>query len=244
MLPPVVAPTNQGGFAKDRRHRIRPGRPLCILSGLSEAISPRYLRKNERPGGMLVYGILLKLEKDVVDAREIEVLRQLGVDIRLQVEVGRDIALDTRCAGRAIEDFYVAISCQDGRSAVPARNTTNHVMTAVDFLHAVNPENETCNPWRAKALSSAAGTAIDVARTSVQATDAAEVLHVPCLEPLGKACPRLPPRKQQRPKMRAWPSALWLGPEGDSFAEAGRVTGIVLKRCVSEFDENGRFCPR
>ena len=33
------------------------------------------------------------------------------------------------------------------------------------------------------------------------------------------------------------------GPK-EILAEAGRVTGIVLKRCVSVFDENGRFCPR
>ena len=33
-----------------------------------------------------------KLEKDVVDA-EIEVLRQMGVDIRCGVEVGRDLSL-------------------------------------------------------------------------------------------------------------------------------------------------------
>ena len=38
--------------------------------------------KRQRPGGMLVYGIpSFKLEKNVVDA-EIEVMRELGVDIK------------------------------------------------------------------------------------------------------------------------------------------------------------------
>ena len=43
---------------------------------------------------MLVYGIpSFKLEKNVVDA-EIEVMRELGVDIKCGVEVGKDISLD------------------------------------------------------------------------------------------------------------------------------------------------------
>lgn len=47
--------------------------------------------KNEKPGGMLVYGIpSYKLEKDVV-AAEIDVIREMGVDIRCGVEVGKDI---------------------------------------------------------------------------------------------------------------------------------------------------------
>ena len=42
--------------------------------------------KNEKPGGMLVYGIpSFKLEKDVVDA-EIEIIRQMGVEIRCGIE--------------------------------------------------------------------------------------------------------------------------------------------------------------
>lgn len=50
--------------------------------------------KNEKPGGMLVYGIpSYKLEKDVV-AAEIDVIREMGVDIRCGVEVGKDITLD------------------------------------------------------------------------------------------------------------------------------------------------------
>ena len=85
---------------------------------------------------MLVYGIpSYKLEKDVVDA-EIEVLRQMGVDIRCGVEVGRDITLDT-LRREGYKAFYVAIGCQDGRSAgIPGEDTAG-VMTAVDFLHAV-----------------------------------------------------------------------------------------------------------
>lgn len=61
-----------------------------------------------------------KLEKDVIDA-EIEILKELGVEIRCGVEVGKEVTLaDLRADG--YKAFYLAIGCQGGRKAVcPAR---------------------------------------------------------------------------------------------------------------------------
>ncbi len=61
-----------------------------------------------------------KLQKDVVDA-EIEVLRQMGVDIRCGVEVGRDITLDTlRREGLRLSTWPLAARTAAAR-AFPAR---------------------------------------------------------------------------------------------------------------------------
>ncbi len=50
--------------------------------------------KNPAPGGMLTLGIpSFRLEKDVVNA-EIDVLREMGVEFKCGVEVGKDITLD------------------------------------------------------------------------------------------------------------------------------------------------------
>lgn len=50
--------------------------------------------KNNKLGGMLVNGIpAFRLEKDVV-AAEIDVLREMGVEFKCGVEVGKDITLD------------------------------------------------------------------------------------------------------------------------------------------------------
>ena len=93
--------------------------------------------KNQKPGGMLTYGIpSYKLEKNVVEA-EIDIIRKMGVDIRCGIEVGEDVTLDhLRASG--FKAFYVAIGCQGGRKAgIPGEDAPN-VVTAVDFLHKVN----------------------------------------------------------------------------------------------------------
>ena len=51
--------------------------------------------KEEKPGGMLRYGIpSFRLEKDVIDA-EIEVLKAMGIEFRCGVEIGKDITIDS-----------------------------------------------------------------------------------------------------------------------------------------------------
>ena len=90
--------------------------------------------KNKKPGGMMVYGIpSFKLEKNVVEA-EIDVIKEMGVEIRCGVEVGKDITLD-QMRDEGYKAFYIAIGCQGGRAAGVAGEDAEGVMTAVDFLH-------------------------------------------------------------------------------------------------------------
>ena len=55
---------------------------------------PTVFEKNEKPGGMLTYGIpSYKLEKDVI-AKEIEVIEKLGVEFKCGCEVGKDVTIE------------------------------------------------------------------------------------------------------------------------------------------------------
>ncbi len=56
--------------------------------------------------------LLCKLEKNVVDA-EIEVMRELGVDIKCGVEVGKDISLDELRAQGAIRHFILQSAARE-----------------------------------------------------------------------------------------------------------------------------------
>ena len=134
---PKVIPSNKGGF--DEKIAIIGGGPAglsCAYYLAEKGYTPTVFEKNEKPGGMLVYGIpSYKLEKDVV-AAEIDVIREMGVDIRCGVEVGKDITLDALRA-QGYKAFYIAIGCQGGRKAGIPGEDAQGVMTAVDFLRTV-----------------------------------------------------------------------------------------------------------
>ena len=74
----------------------------CAYFLATQGYKPNVFEKNERPGGMLRYGIpSFKLEKDVIDA-EIDVLRELGVDESTDL---REIADSCYTAGGAFREI-------------------------------------------------------------------------------------------------------------------------------------------
>ena len=95
--------------------------------------------KEEKPGGMLRYGIpSFRLEKDVIDA-EIEVLKAMGIEFRCGVEIGKDITIDG-LREEGYEAIYLAIGAQGGKKLNISGMNEEYVMTGVDFLREVNRE--------------------------------------------------------------------------------------------------------
>ena len=67
--------------------------------------------RNEVPGGMLTLGIPnFRLEKDVLNA-EIDIIREMGVEFRCGVEVGRDVTIQ-QLREEGYKGFYLAIGAQ------------------------------------------------------------------------------------------------------------------------------------
>lgn len=132
-VPPVVTPTRAGGF--DQKIAIIGAGPAglsCAFYLAEKGYKPVVFEKNERPGGMLTYGIpSFKLQKDVIEA-EVEVIRLMGAEFRYGVEVGRDVTLD-ELREQGFKAFYVAIGCQGGRFAGIPGEDAEDVTVAVDF---------------------------------------------------------------------------------------------------------------
>ena len=234
---PKVIPSNKGGF--DEKIAIIGGGPAglsCAYYLAEKGYTPTVFEKNEKPGGMLVYGIpSYKLEKDVV-AAEIDVIREMGVDIRCGVEVGKDITLDELRA-QGYKAFYIAIGCQGGRKAGIPGEDAQGVMTAVDFLRTVggNPDY----PVEGEVVVVGGGNvAIDVARSSVRC--GANRVSMFCLESRD-AMPASVEEVEEARVEGVVVNCGW-GPK-EILTENGKVTGIVFKKCLSVLDENGRFAP-
>lgn len=236
-IPPVVTPSNRGGFSQ--KIAIIGGGPAglsCAYYLAEKGYQPTVFEKKEQPGGMLVYGIpSYKLEKKVV-AAEVDVLREMGVTIHCGVEVGKDVTLEElRRAG--YQAFYIAIGCQGGRMAGVPGEDAEGVMTAVDFLRAVGG-NEAYKVEGRAVVIGGGNVAIDVARSSMRC--GAKEVSMYCLEPREK----MPASKDEIAEAEDENISIqcgW-GPK-EILTENGKVAGVVFKKCISLFDESGRFNP-
>ncbi len=208
----------------------------CAYYLATMGYKPTVFEKNEEPGGMLRYGIpSYKLNKDVIKA-EIDIMREIGVEIRCGIEVGKDITIaDLRKEG--YKGFYVAIGCQGGRlPGIPGQDLEG-TTTAIDFLHDANCGGKKIS---GKVVVVGGGNvAIDAARVAKR-SGAAEVTMLSL-----ETEDIMPASLEER--MEAREDGVVINPGWGPMevkGESGKVKGITFKKCLSVFDEEHRFAPK
>ncbi len=191
--------------------------------------------KEEKPGGMLRYGIPnFRLEKDVIDA-EIDVIRAMGAEIRCGVEVGKDITIE-ELRNEGYKAFYVAIGMQTGRKAgIP---NEEYAVSGVDFLREANKTSSNTILNGKTVVIGGGNVAIDVARTALRA--GASEVEMYCLE----GPDEMPAAKDEIAEAKEEGVTIkncW-GPK-EILVEDGKIKGIVMKQCVQVYDANKKFSP-
>ena len=239
-VPEVVIPSNVDKQWSEKIAIIGAGPAglSCAYYLATKGYKPTVFEKNARPGGMLTYGIpSYKLEKDVIEA-EIDVLRELGVEIKCGVNVGTDVTID-ELRKQGYKAFYVAIGCQGGRlPGIPGEDAIGTDM-AVSFLHDAT-ENHDRKLVGKTVVIGGGNVAMDVALTAKRL--GAKTVKLVCLE--------------QREEMPASAEEVAMAEEEGvqiyngwglgavTTDENGKVSGLRAKRCLAVRDEKGRFNPQ
>ncbi|HIU75477.1 MAG TPA: FAD-dependent oxidoreductase [Candidatus Pelethocola excrementipullorum] len=236
-IPPMI---NQIGKPYPQKIAVIGGGPAgmtCAFFLAQKGYPVTVFEKNKTPGGMLTYGIpKFRLEKDVVEA-EIDVLREMGVEFKCGVEVGKDVTLDELRA-QDYKAFYLAIGCQGGRNANVPGEDAEGVYTGVQFLHKVNNDENTKLSGRTVVVGGG-NVAIDVARSAVRAGSSSVSMY--CLEDR-ETMPAAEDEVAEAMEERITINNSW-GPK-EILTEDGKVTGIVFKKCTAVKDSEGRFNPQ
>ena len=223
----------------------------CAYYLATMGYKPTVFERSEIPGGMLQYGIpSYKLGKDVLKA-EIDIMREIGVDIRTGVEVGKDLTIQ-QLRDQGYKGFYVAIGCQGGKLPGIQGETLEGTITAIDFLHAMN-----CGPNNLSPLTSnlspltsnlspkkvvvvgGGNVAIDAARVAKRS--GASVVTMLSLE-TEDIMPASPEERREAREDGVVINPGW-GPK-EVLGESGKVKGIVFKKCTAVYDAEKRFNPQ
>lgn len=236
-IPEVVPPTTRGAYPnKIAIIGAGPAGLSCAYYLALAGYTPTVFEKQAKPGGMMTYGIpAFKLPKDLIDA-EIDILEQIGVDIRCGIDVGRDVSLDD-LREQGFEAFYLAIGAQGSRMPGIPGEDAQGVLSAVDFLRSAI---DTPPELQGKTVVIGGGNvAIDAARTALRAGSDEVTLY--CLESVNEM-PASPQEIAEATEEGALIHNGW-GPANIQTDTEGHVSSITLRRCTRVFDDDGKFAP-
>lgn len=237
-VPDKVIPKVCGEF--EEKIAIIGGGPAGLSCAYYLAIkgySPTIFEKERRMGGMLTNGIpSFRLEKDVVEA-EIDVLKELGVQFRCGVEVGRDITIP-ELREQGFKGFYLAVGLQSGGELDISGADANGIISGIDFMRRVNLGDATELKGRVVVIGGG-NIACDVARTAIRL--GADAVDMYSLEEYEK----MPCGEEDRSECERDGITIhggW-GPISISKNE-DNCEAISFRKCLRVRDDEGRFAPR
>ena len=193
--------------------------------------------RNPVPGGMLTLGIpSFRLEKDVLNA-EIEILKDMGVEFKCGVEVGKDVTIE-QLRGEGYKGFYLAIGAQKSQKLSVPGEELSGVWGGIDFLREVNLGNKPEIGTRC-AVVGGGNVAMDVCRAAVRlGAEETYVIYRRSAEELPADPEEVKEAMAEGVKFR------YLSAPTEILGEAGKVTGVKLEIMeLGEPDEKGRRKP-
>ncbi len=199
--------------------------------------------------GMLAVGVpAYRLPREVI-AKEVDVIRALGVEIRCGVTVGKDVSFaDLRRDHAAV---IIAVGAKSSRALGLPGERGPRVYGGVDLLRAVSLR-EPMDIGREVVVVGGGNVAYDVARSVLRqiaydtartaarlaGTSRVRLVSLEGLEEMPADTLEIVEGDEEGiERMNGW------GPVEIQRGDDGLVTGVLFKRCLRVYDENRRFSP-
>lgn len=154
------------------------GRKVCIVGAGPAGLTAAYFLRLKGyqvtviealpvAGGMMMVGIpRYRLPREVID-REVAMIEDLGVEIRLNTRLGKDVTID-QLRKEGYEAFLIAIGAHSSyKLMIPGEEDFPQVISAVDFLRQVALGTRHA-PGKRVAVIGGGNVAIDAARTCIR----------------------------------------------------------------------------
>jgi NADPH-dependent glutamate synthase beta subunit-like oxidoreductase len=236
------------------------GQPVAVIgagpAGLSAAhdlalmgFKPVVFETEPVAAGMLAVGVpAYRLPRELI-AREVEVIKALGVEVRCGITVGTDLSLAE--LRRQFPAVIIAVGAKSSRALGLPGERGPRVYGGVDLLRAVSL-GEAMDIGREVVVIGGGNVAYDVARTVLRqiAYDTARTaarlpgtgnVHLVSLETLEEmpadTVEIVEGDEEGIDRQNGW------GPVEIVRGENGAVTGVTFRRCLRVFDEKRVFHP-
>lgn len=262
--PPVAADAEEMAAllrsSLDGRLRLGTGQKVAIIgagpAGLSAAhdlallgFRPTVFETEPVPAGMLAVGVpAYRLPREVI-AKEVDVIRALGVEIRCGVTIGKDLSFgELRRSHAAV---IIAVGAKSSRGLGLPGEQGPGVFGGVDLLRAVSL-GEPVQAGRDVIVIGGGNVAYDVARSVLRqiafdtartaarlpGTSRVRLVSLEGLEEMpADTVEILEGDEEGIERLNGW------GPLAIERDDAGQVTGVTFRRCLRVYDENRKFAP-
>lgn len=264
-LPPVAADADEMAALlrskRDGRLAVAGGERVAIIgagpAGLSAAhdlallgFSPVVFESEPVAAGMLAVGVpAYRLPREVI-AREVAVIQALGVDLRCNVTVGRDITFDQ--LRRDFAAVIIAVGAKSSRGLGLPGERGPRVYGGVDLLRSVSL-GESIDIGQSVVVIGGGNVAYDVARTVVRqiaydtartaarlpGTASVKLVSLEGLEDMPADTVEIVEGDEEGiSRLNGW------GPVEIERDDAGQVAAVVFRRCTRVYDDQRRFSPQ
>jgi NADPH-dependent glutamate synthase beta subunit-like oxidoreductase/Pyruvate/2-oxoacid:ferredoxin oxidoreductase delta subunit len=240
ILPPLEKP------------KMKTGKKIAIIGSGPAGLTAAYFlalkghsvtvyEREEKPGGMLRYGIpQYRLPIEILN-KDINRIYESGVDIQTNITIGKDITIES-IKHNGADAVFISTGLSKSKS-IPVKDTLpDQVKFGIEFLKSVAMHNLDSDYYESKSVIVIGGgnVATDAARTAIRLK--AEKVTIVCLEKKNEM-PAYEVEIKEAEEEGIEIISGWGIDEMGKSDENKKLVGIILKKCTSVFNDKGKFAP-